>query len=125
MANNHSPYESYAAEKQAEEYERRNAVVTAKADDGKKAKTAVALEYSPQEEAPKIIASGKGLLAEKIIEKAQESHVPIHRDERLANTLSRLEIGEAIPPELYEVVAEVLVFVDRLDRIKEKAMRDK
>jgi flhB domain-containing protein len=41
--------------------------------------------------------------------------VPIHRDDKLADTLSRLDIGEMIPPELYEVVAEILVFVDAVD----------
>ncbi len=61
----------------------------------------------------------------KIIEKAQECQVPIHRDERLANTLQRLEIGDFIPPELYEVVAQVLMFVDRLDNIKEKVMKER
>ena len=82
-------------------------------DEKKKVKQAVALEYS--DEAPRVIASGKGILAEKIIEKAQESSVPIHRDDKLADTLSRLDIGEMIPPELYEVVAEILVFVDAVD----------
>jgi len=86
----------------------------------KKIKTAVALEYNPSEEAPKIIASGKGFLAEKIIEKAKESEVPVHKDDRLAHSLSKLEIGDYIPKELYQVVAEVLMFVDRLDRIKAK-----
>ena len=84
-------------------------------DEKKKVKQAVALEYDPSDEAPRVIASGKGLLAEKIIEKAQESSVPIHRDDKLADTLSRLDIGEMIPPELYEVVAEILVFVDAVD----------
>ena len=55
-----------------------------------------------------------------IIEKAKESDVPIHRDDKLAETLSRLEIGEMIPPELYEVVAEILIFVDSMDKIKNK-----
>lgn len=58
-----------------------------------------------------------------MIESAKEHEVPVHRDERLANTLSRLEVGDFIPPELYEVVAEVLMFVDRLDRIKEKVRK--
>ena len=83
-------------------------------DEKKKVKQAVALEYDPSDEAPRVIASGKGILAEKIIEKAQESSVPIHRDDKLADTLSRLDIGEMIPPELYEVVA-ILVFVDAVD----------
>ena len=85
-----------------------------------KIKSAVALEYDPSEEAPKIIATGKGVLAEKIIEKAKEANVPIHEDEKLAKTLSKLEIGDMIPPELYEVVAEILVFVDDMDRMKAK-----
>lgn len=85
-----------------------------------KPKTAIALEYNPQDGAPKVIASGRGLLAEKIIERARESEVPIHQDDKLADTLSRLEIGDMIPPELYEVVAEILVFVDSMDKLKGK-----
>ncbi len=89
----------------------------------KKPKTAVALEYDPNDEAPRIIATGKGALAERIIEKAKEADVPVHRDDKLADTLSRLDIGEMIPPELYEVVAEILVFVDSMDKIKAKLAR--
>lgn len=85
-----------------------------------KIKQAIALSYDPEEEAPKVIASGRGILAEKIIEKAQEVDVPIHRDDKLADTLSKLEIGDMIPPELYEVVAEILVFVDAMDKLKAK-----
>ena len=85
-----------------------------------KIKQAIALEYDPDDMAPRVIASGRGILAEKIIEKAKESDVPIHRDDKLADTLSRLEIGEMIPPELYEVVAEILVFVDSMDKLKGK-----
>ena len=89
----------------------------------KKVKQAVALEYNPADDAPRVIASGRGILAEKIIEKAQESDVPIHRDDKLADTLSRLDIGDLIPPELYEVVAEILVFVDSMDKLKGKVKR--
>lgn len=87
-----------------------------------KRKQAIALEYNPSEDAPKVIASGQGVLAERIIEKAKESNVPLHRDDKLADTLSRLEIGEMIPPELYEVVAEILVFVDAMDKIRQKEL---
>ena len=83
-------------------------------------KQAIALEYDPSEEAPKVIASGKGILAERIIERAKEHDVPIHRDDKLADTLSRLQIGDMIPPELYEVVAEILVFVDSMDKLRSK-----
>lgn len=85
-----------------------------------KKKTAVALQYNPGDEAPKVIAAGKGILAEKILDKAKEADVPVYEDEKLAGTLSKLEIGEMIPPELYEVVAEVLVFVDKMDRMRKK-----
>ena len=85
-----------------------------------KPKQAIALEYNPEEDAPKIIASGRGKLAERIIERAQENDVPIHRDDKLADTPSRLEIGDMIPPELYEVVAEILVFVDSMDKLRGK-----
>ena len=89
-------------------------------DNKNKPKQAVALSYDPAEDAPKVIASGRGALAERIIEKAKEAEVPIHRDDKLADTLSRLEIGEMIPPELYEVVAEILIFVDSMDKLKSK-----
>lgn len=87
--------------------------------------TAVALQYNPEENAPKIIASGKGYLAEKIIEKAKEENVPIHEDEKLSASLATLSIGDMIPPELYEVVAEVLAFVDNMDKMKRKLDLDK
>lgn len=85
-----------------------------------KKRQAIALEYDPDDAAPRVIASGQGILADKIIEKAKESNVPVHQDGKLADTLSRLEIGDMIPPELYEVVAEILVFVDAMDKIKAK-----
>ncbi len=88
-----------------------------------KVKQAIALEYDPSDEAPRVIASGKGILAERILERARENDVPVHRDDKLADTLSRLDIGDMIPPELYEVVAEILVFVDSMDKIRSKIKR--
>lgn len=85
-----------------------------------KPKTAVALAYEPGDRAPKILATGKGEVAERIIETAKENDVPFYKDNKLAETLSKLEIGDTIPPELYEVVAEILVFVDDMDRMKAK-----
>ena len=85
-----------------------------------KKKQAIALEYDPNDSAPKVIASGQGVIAEKIIAKAKEEKIPVHKDDKLADTLSRLEIGDMIPPELYEVVAEILVFVDAMDKVKAK-----
>ena len=85
-----------------------------------KRKQAIALQYNPGEVAPKIIASGTGAVAEKIIDKAKENDVPLYEDSKLAKTLSKLDIGEYIPPELYSIVAEILVFVDNLDKMKRK-----
>ena len=94
--------------------------VNAQSEDGRRQRTAVAVAYEPGERAPKIIATGKGYTAERIIEKAKEENIPFYRDDKLAKTLSKLEIGEMIPPELYEVVAEILVFVDDMERMKAK-----
>jgi flagellar biosynthesis protein len=89
----------------------------------KKIKKAIALEYNPEDQAPKVIATGRGAIAERIIETANRNNVPVHRDDKLADTLSRLDIGEMIPPELYNVVAEVLVFVDAMDKLKKKVKK--
>lgn len=81
-------------------------------------KTAVALSYEAGDAAPKILATGKGYVAEKILETAKQEQIPVHQDKQLAETLSKLEIGDYIPQELYGVVAEILVFVDRVEGIR-------
>lgn len=82
----------------------------------KEIKKASALAYTPGEDkAPKVIASGKGMLAEKIIETAKEVKIPVVQDAHLAETLDKLRVGSEIPAELYEVVAEVLSFISRVD----------
>lgn len=88
-------------------------------------RTAVALSYQAGERAPTIAASGKGYLAEKIIEKAKEDNIPLHQDEKLAANLSKMQIGDMIPPELYEVVAEILVYVSDCEIIKKKISEGK
>lgn len=86
-------------------------------------KTAVALSYEAGDKAPKILATGKGYVADKIIEVAKEEQIPVHKDEKLAGTLSKLEIGDYIPKELYGVVAEILVFVDRVESVKKRGRK--
>ncbi|HOK42197.1 MAG TPA: EscU/YscU/HrcU family type III secretion system export apparatus switch protein [Thermoclostridium caenicola] len=82
----------------------------------KKIKKAAALSYEPGEDkAPKVVASGKGVIAEKIIEKAKEARIPVYEDEHLAEALTGIRLGSEIPEELYDVVAEVLAFISRLD----------
>lgn len=83
-------------------------------------KTAVALEYEPGDQAPKVLATGRGHVADTIISTAQEANVPVHKDEKLAKSLSILDVGEYIPPELYGVVAEVLIYVDGMEKIQKK-----
>ena len=75
-------------------------------------KKAVALKYDAGESsAPKVIAKGKGAVAEKILQKAQEFEVPIFQNEALANSLLALDIDEQIPPNLYKAIAEVFVWL--------------
>lgn len=86
-------------------------------DEINKSKVATALQYNQvKDRAPKVIAKGKGLIAEKIIEKAEENAIAIYQDEKLAQQLYNLSLGEEIPAELYHVIAEVLVFIAKADQ---------
>lgn len=80
---------------------------------------AVALNYRPGDRSPKVVATGQGFVAQKILENARENNVPIYEDKALVSELSKLEIGNNIPSELYDVVAQILVFVSDLDRKEE------
>ena len=80
-------------------------------------KRAVALRYDTDTDiAPKVLAKGAGIIAEKIIEGAAENEIAVHEDAALVEDLTRLDVGENIPPELYDVVAQILVFISDLDR---------
>jgi flagellar biosynthesis protein len=80
-------------------------------------KRAVALKYQQKlDTAPKVIAKGKGKVAEKIIEMAREHNIYIQNDPDLIEILSQLDLNEEIPPDLYVVVAELLAFVYSLNR---------
>lgn len=81
-----------------------------------KIKQVAALKYDPESNsAPQVIGMGKGVVAEKILEIAKEKNIPVYKNDELAETLNTLNIGEEIPPELYEIVAEILVFIGNLD----------
>jgi flagellar biosynthesis protein len=78
---------------------------------------AAALSYERQRDrAPKVVAKGRGAVAERIVAVAREHAVPVRADPDLAQMLDALEINSEIPPELYRAVAEVLVFVYRLQK---------
>ena len=79
-------------------------------------KGAVALSYNrEQDDAPKVAASGRGDVAERILEAAREAGVPVREDPDLLEILARVPVGEEIPPELYQAVAEILAFIYRMN----------
>jgi flagellar biosynthesis protein len=81
-----------------------------------KSPKAVALKYDDKKnKAPRVIATGRGEIAEKIIEVAKAHNVPLYEDKNLVQLLEALELETEIPPELYRAVAEVLAFIYRLN----------
>ncbi|KAF6581036.1 EscU/YscU/HrcU family type III secretion system export apparatus switch protein [Paenibacillus sp. EKM212P] len=84
-------------------------------------KKAVALKYTPGEsEAPIVVAKGSGRVADSILEKAKEHGVPVQEDAALVEVLSKLDLDEQIPAELYQLVAEVLTYIYQMDRLASK-----
>jgi len=83
-------------------------------------KLAVALKHElGKPDAPMVVASGRGSFAERIIERAIENDIPLHKDDHLATLLSKVSVPSYIPTELFEAVARVLAFVYRAsDRVK-------
>lgn len=76
---------------------------------------AIALRYEPKkDQAPKLVGKGKGHLAEKILELARQHNIPVRQDKNLVQILSRLELNQEIPADVYKAVAEILAFVYRL-----------
>ena len=65
--------------------------------------------------APKVTASGRGVIAERILEAARSAGVPVHEDAALAEALARLDLGHEVPEALYAAVAEALAWAYALD----------
>lgn len=81
-------------------------------------KKAVALKYAPGDnDAPVVVAKGRGKVADTILETAKEHGVPVQEDAALVEVLSKLDLDQQIPPELYHLVAEVLSYIYRADRL--------
>ncbi|HWE09063.1 MAG TPA: EscU/YscU/HrcU family type III secretion system export apparatus switch protein [Solirubrobacteraceae bacterium] len=76
---------------------------------------ASALHYQPGDPAPRVIAGGSGLVAERIIAAAREAGVPVREDPALAQALAALDLGESIPEAMWKAVAETLAWAYRLD----------
>jgi len=82
----------------------------------KQIKKVAALKYDQATNmAPRVVAKGKGHIAEQIVQVARENDIPLLEDRNLANVLEAMELESEIPPELYLAIAEVLVFIYRLN----------
>ncbi|HEV3436224.1 MAG TPA: EscU/YscU/HrcU family type III secretion system export apparatus switch protein [Gemmata sp.] len=82
-----------------------------------KQKRAVALRYDPtRDKAPKLVAKGKGRLADQILALARKNYVPVREDPNLVQVLSRLNLDQEIPPQVYKAVAAILTFLYRVNR---------
>ncbi len=80
-------------------------------------KKAAALRFNASEDvAPVVVAKGMGVVAENILKAAKGAEVPVYQDEKLVDQLNRLQLGDAIPYDLYDVVAQVLLFIGHLDK---------
>jgi flagellar biosynthesis protein len=92
-------------------------------EEQKKRQKVVALKYDVEKQAaPKIIAKGQGLIADRILETARERGIPLYKDPELIEILSQLDVGLEIQPELYQAVAEVLIFIYKMNRKKAAQM---
>lgn len=78
-------------------------------------KKAAALKYDKGYDEPIVTAKGIGIIADKIIQNADENDVPIVYNKELTDLLLNVDVGDSIPPELYEIVAEVLAYVMEVD----------
>lgn len=79
------------------------------------ARKAVALHYGAGDNAPVVVASGMGYVAEKIVETAADHGVPIYEDNSLATILTQLRLGQEIPDELYQAIVEIYVYFLNFD----------
>ena len=77
---------------------------------------AVALTYASGESAPRVVAKGRGLLAQEIIERAREAGVYVHESPELVGLLMQVDLDERIPPQLYVAVAELLAWLYSVER---------
>jgi len=90
----------------------------------KKRKKAAALSYNPEKgEVPRIIAKGAGFIAQKIIAKAKEHNIIIKEDPELAEAFSRLDLYQEIPEELYQIAAELLAEVYKINKFYDLSER--
>ncbi len=86
-------------------------------------RSAVALKYDRDKQAsPRVLAKGKGGVADRILQLAIEKGIPLYRDPELIEVLGQLDVGSDIQPELYQAVAEVLIFIYKMNKKKRAQM---
>ncbi|ACJ34944.1 EscU/YscU/HrcU family type III secretion system export apparatus switch protein [Anoxybacillus flavithermus] len=78
--------------------------------------SAAVIRYEQGDKAPTVVAHGRGYVAEKIIELAKQNGVPIEQDAALVQHLLDLDLGDTIPPQLYAVIAEILILIEKMER---------
>ncbi|WP_153109257.1 EscU/YscU/HrcU family type III secretion system export apparatus switch protein [Propionivibrio limicola] len=78
-------------------------------------KSAVALTYAQTDAAPRVVAKGRGVIAEQIISRAREHGVYVHQSPELVSLLMQIDLDQRIPPQLYVAVAELLAWLYRLE----------
>jgi flagellar biosynthesis protein len=76
---------------------------------------AVALAYAPGDAAPRVVAKGRGLIAEAIIARARENEVYVHQSAEMVALLMQVDLDDRIPPQLYLAVAELLAWLYRVE----------
>ncbi len=79
------------------------------------AREAIALAYRQTDAAPRVVARGKGLIAEEIITRAREHGIYVHESPELVALLTQVDIDQSIPPQLYMAVAELLAWLYRIE----------
>lgn len=82
---------------------------------------AIALAYAGGDSAPKVVAKGRGMIAEQIIARAKEHHVFVHESKELVALLMQVDLDDHIPPALYQAIAEILAWLYRLEEANAKA----
>ena len=87
----------------------------------KKVKKAAAIKYEQGYDVPIVTAAGMGHIADKILQKAEESKVTVVENEELANLLSNVDVGSEIPLELYDAIAKVIAYVMDIDALMKKS----
>ncbi|MGP7818541.1 EscU/YscU/HrcU family type III secretion system export apparatus switch protein [Niallia sp. 01092] len=82
----------------------------------KNGSVAAVLKYENKNSAPTVIAQGKGVVAQQIIELAKKNNIHMQEDSSLVANLLDMDLGDSIPPQLYSVIAEILLLIEEMEK---------